>query len=547
MGNLSFTIAEAAFVAFMYYIMTNEMKPVLLWVQEGTPIFLGTIFGLFFGDLKTGLILGGTLMMLYIANQQPGANISQDESMACCVAIPIALKFGLEPAVALTIAIPFGVLGVPLDNITRLLMGVWTRRAEKHIDELNFKKLTFDATIGPALMRIPLRFLPMFVLIMIGGNSAEGVLELIPANVLDALSVLGGVLPCLGLVLCLRFIGRPILLPYFIGSFIIQKICGLNALTFGVLAACAAALHYLFVKNDPEFNLAVQDDEEELEDELEESRVQSPYKGGAGILPKRYHIAWPFKVGLLYRNCQSLEYYFATGYMHLMMPILRFLYKDQPEELKAALHRHNIPFVSTLNYGDVIWGSVIAMEEAKSQGEDVNPDSITALKTGLMGPIAGVGDTLNWATIEPLFKLLGATIALTGSVAGNIGWIGMGLYLQITELVSYDIGYRVGCDSILKLLKNGKANLLIMVASVLGTCMIGSMVSENVTLQLALSYTSDGVVHSVQEIIDGILPGALVLLYSLGIYIYLLKGKKYIHALVATIIAVVALALIGIL
>ena len=48
-------------------------------------------------------------------------------------------------------------------------------------------------------------------------------------------------------------------------------------------------------------------------------------------------------------------------------------------------------------------GSTVALEEAKAQNDDAVPEEmITGLKTGLMGPVAGIGDTIDWLTISPI-------------------------------------------------------------------------------------------------------------------------------------------------
>ena len=43
------------------------------------------------------------------------------------------------------------------------------------------------------------------------------------------------------------------------------------------------------------------------------------------------------------------------------------------------------------------------MEEQKTRGgEVINDASITGIKTGLMGPLAGMGDSIIWAAVMPL-------------------------------------------------------------------------------------------------------------------------------------------------
>ena len=53
---------------------------------------------------------------------------------------------------------------------------------------------------------------------------------------------------------------------------------------------------------------------------------------------------------------------------------------------------NSLTFISSLER--VILGMAIALEEQKAMGEEIPGDFITNLKTSLMGPLAGMGDTI---------------------------------------------------------------------------------------------------------------------------------------------------------
>ena len=55
------------------------------------PCLNGVLFGLVFGDVVTGTIIGATINIMYISIAAVGANMPADDSLAACVAIPIAL------------------------------------------------------------------------------------------------------------------------------------------------------------------------------------------------------------------------------------------------------------------------------------------------------------------------------------------------------------------------------------------------------------------------------------------------------------------------
>lgn len=51
--------------------------------------------------------------------------------------------------------------------------------------------------------------------------------------------------------------------------------------------------------------------------------------------------------------------------------------------------------------------------------DDISGEMIIALKTGLMGPIAGIGDTLIWGTLKPICLALATTMALSNNLIGH--------------------------------------------------------------------------------------------------------------------------------
>ena len=91
----------------------------------------------------------------------------------------------------------------------------------------------------------------------------------------------------------------------------------------------------------------------------------------------------------------------GTAFAQAMTPIIRKLYKD-PDEIKAALKRHLVFFNTEPNVGGVIHGAVIAMEEQRANGAPIDDDAINSVKSGLMGPLAGIGDVISQGTITPI-------------------------------------------------------------------------------------------------------------------------------------------------
>ncbi len=131
-----------------------------------------------------------------------------------------------------------------------------------------------------------------------------------------------------------------------------------------------------------------------------------------------------------------------------MTPILKKLYKTD-EELSAALKRHLVFFNTEGIIGSVIQGITISMEEQKAKGENITDDAITGIKTGLMGPLAGIGDAIIWAALMPILISIFLPFASNGSAMGGI--MPLILYPLVTILISYYLihnGYTLGKKSV---------------------------------------------------------------------------------------------------
>lgn len=244
-----------------------------------------------------------------------------------------------------------------------------------------------------------------------------------------------------------------------------------------------------------------------------------------------------------YERLQSLI--FCTS----MIPVLKKLYTTK-ETLSEALKRHLNFFNTEAIFGTIINGISVAMEEQKANGENVPDAAITGIKTGLMGPVAGMGDAIVWAGIMPLIIALFLPYAMEGSAMGGI--LPLVAYTGITLAISYVLchkGYELGRDSILGLLNNGRIKELINSASVLGLFMMGALSASyiNITTPLEINLLKGSPIV-IQEILDSMAPGLLPLVAVFGIYAFLKKkGPRYNIILSSIIVISIITSLLGIL
>ena len=109
----------------------------------------------------------------------------------------------------------------------------------------------------------------------------------------------------------------------------------------------------------------------------------------------------------------------GTAVAMAMAPIIKKLYPD-PDEKAAGLKRHLTFFNTDPNFGAVILGGTIAMEEQRANGAPLTDEAINSFKTGMMGPMAGIGDSIVQGVVIPIMVALGISMATKGNVFGSL-------------------------------------------------------------------------------------------------------------------------------
>lgn len=241
--------------------------------------------------------------------------------------------------------------------------------------------------------------------------------------------------------------------------------------------------------------------------------------------------------------CYNYERMMGIGFLHAMTPAFRKLYKDNKDLRIEAMQRHTSFFDCEPCLGSSIVGLVLAMEEQKALGAELDNDAITSIKTGLMGPLSGIGDTLIQGVILPLL------IAFAVDFAKGGNWVIPLVFSLVMAIIVFGIsrfgfllGYRKGSDAILSMLENGVIKRLISAASIMGCMVLGALVVNFVTMKCGISIPqAEGSFSMQEQLFDAILPSMLPLLLTLGCYKLLKAGKSS----VLVMLVIIAIGVIG--
>ncbi|MFD3445940.1 PTS system mannose/fructose/sorbose family transporter subunit IID [Microbacteriaceae bacterium 4G12] len=239
--------------------------------------------------------------------------------------------------------------------------------------------------------------------------------------------------------------------------------------------------------------------------------------------------------------------YQGTGYANQIFPALKKIYKDDEEALKKAT-MDNIEFYNTNPHMAPFAASMqLAMLDHGESVEDVR-----SIKYALMGPLAGIGDSLAQFGLAPLFATIGAGLAMQGLVVGPILFLMAMILSMLTIKVTMGfLGFKLGTNVIDKI--SEKMAAFSHAANIIGITVISGLAVQFVKVNLAIEYktkVSGGhqQVVSLQAVLDKIMPSLLPVVVTAIVYVLIRKYKWNTYKLVGLlIVAGILLSVLGVL
>ncbi|OTO72062.1 manZ [Enterococcus sp. 12E11_DIV0728] len=243
-------------------------------------------------------------------------------------------------------------------------------------------------------------------------------------------------------------------------------------------------------------------------------------------------------------TCFSQEHMQTFGYLCSMLPIVEELYEKKEDQLKA-IKTYTAFFNTEPQLGAVVVGITAGLEEARASGaEDVDDEAINGLRAGLMGPIAGIGDSLVVGTVIPI--LLGIALGMSngGSPLGAIFYIiAWNLFAYFGMRFIYFKGYDLGGKAV-DFLVGTKGDAIRESITLIGGIVIGAVAASWVSIKTAFTMTADGAKEpflNLQETLDGVYPGFLTAIFVFFCW-YLLAKKGMSPVKVMLLLVVIAFA-----
>ena len=171
-----------------------------------------------------------------------------------------------------------------------------------------------------------------------------------------------------------------------------------------------------------------------------------------------------------------------------------------------------------------VGGIAMAMEEKVARGE-VEPESVNDIKAALMGPLSGLGDSFFLSTLRVVAAAVGISLCQAGNVFGPIA------FLLVYNIPAFLIrifgaikGYELGIGFLDEAQKTGLMQKIMACVGIVGVMVVGAMSKDMFWASLPIAIGQGDSAQTLQDILDGIMPGMLGMA-AFWLYYWLLSKK----------------------
>ena len=216
------------------------------------PIIIGPLVGVILGDPVTGLMVGGSLELVWMGLVGIGTSTPPDVVVGSALATALAIKTGATYETTLALAIPISLLNT-----------VFAHRADACAEKGDYRGVEISNWMGSALYFI-FKFSMVFIGFMIGSDLITKLVSNIPEIIQKGLGQSGNLLPALGVAMLIQMtwdkkFGAFLFLGFALAAFL--NVSTIGAAIFGVVFA---VLYFMLSGNMGHTATVNSDESEEL-------------------------------------------------------------------------------------------------------------------------------------------------------------------------------------------------------------------------------------------------------------------------------------------
>lgn len=225
----------------------------------------------------------------------------------------------------------------------------------------------------------------------------------------------------------------------------------------------------------------------------------------------------------------------SGGWVYAIHPAMAKIYDNDPEILSAKYRQH-FRFYNTHPWmGNIILGACLAIESTK---EPDCTETAVDLRTALMGPLAGLGDSIIWVILPTVLGAIAAYQAQAGSILGWVLAEAVQMVIWMFFYKAFYIAYDKGIEFVTS--RSESLSHLTSAATIVGLAVVGALTASIVNVKFGITWTVGDLTQNLDDLLNSIVPHfanviTMLLMYYLVSKKNMSTGKLVLWTIVVTI------------
>jgi mannose/fructose/N-acetylgalactosamine-specific phosphotransferase system component IIC len=242
------SVFQAFLCGVVYFLAIGNLPFVGLWSLQ-RPLVCGLITGIILGDPLTGAMTGASINLVYLGFISAGGSMPADMALAGILGTAFAITGGLDAKTALSVAVPIGLLGTIVWYGRMTFGSIFVHVADNYIENGEYNKIWRANVLFPQLLTAVITIIPCGLAAYFGASYISGFIEALSGTALTIFTVIGGMMPALGVAITLQYIFKGEARVFLFLGFILATYSGLDLLPLGVIAGLTALIYVQATSN----------------------------------------------------------------------------------------------------------------------------------------------------------------------------------------------------------------------------------------------------------------------------------------------------------
>ena len=210
------------------------------------PIWSGFLTGIILGEPLVGMQAAAYIQLTYLGWITAGGSMPGNLMVAGIFGTALTVLSGADPTMATTFAVTLSLVGILINQAYMTINALWVHQADKFLEKGNIKMVRLMNYLPSFLTAAVLYGIPAFLMVVLGASWAESALSAVPQWLIDALNLVGSIMPALGIAMLLNYIGKKKLIAFFFVGYFATVYLGLDTMSLFVFGTCIAVIMYFF-------------------------------------------------------------------------------------------------------------------------------------------------------------------------------------------------------------------------------------------------------------------------------------------------------------